>query len=599
MSHDRRDNPWERIASRLDEAYDDARSLAEAKPASGRPPARSKNAADRLIELLADARRDVRAREVEASVAATRAQRLEVELEQAQRRADTLVRIAKAINAVREVPALLQLVVDLAVEATGAERGLIVIPDPAGGAREYSAAKNLDPSDIGAPSFAVSRSIVERVLREGEPLVTTDAQNDPNVDEAPSIRSLHIRSIICVPIRNKDGVVGVIYVDSRIRPDSLLHHDPELLATIADQAAVAIDNARLYDDLTKSFAELSGIKGQTDEILESIASGVVVLDSNDTIAQFNRAAEITFGLSASTLVGRNARILNTWLPGFSSLLERFRTQSETRLALEITGNHFVRGDIVLGLTFFRIRGTGGSGSGTAVVLNDLTESRALAAENLAQVEKSSRIARSFERYLAPHVVDALLKDPEASALGGTRVRATMLFADIRGFTELSERLVPEQVVDLLNRYLEPVVNVIFANSGLLDKFYGDGIMAVFGAPLPSEDDPRRAVTAAHQILQQVHALNARPGALWPLSVSIGLATGDVVAGHIGSERRLEYTVIGDAVNLAQRLQGIAEPNQVLADEATYACVKGRLTATRRMASLKGKAGLIPVYVLHG
>lgn len=602
MSHDRRDNPWERIASRLDEAYDDARSLAESKPAHAGPPARAGKpaaAADRLIELLADARRDVRAREVEASVAATRAQRLELELAQAQRRADTLVRIGKAINAVREVPALLQLVVDLAVDATGAERGLIVVPDPAGGVREYTAANNLDPSDIGAPSFAVSRSIVERVLRDGEPLVTTDAQNDPNVDEAPSIRSLHIRSIICVPIRHKDGVVGVIYVDSRIRPDSLLHHDPELLSTIADQAAVAIDNARLYDDLSKSFAELSGIKGQTDEILESIASGVVVLDAADTIAQFNRAAEITFGLSASTLVGRNARILNTWLPGFSSLLERYKGQAEPRMQLEIAGHHFVRGEIVLQITFFRIRGAGGGGTGTAVVLNDLTESRALAAENLANVEKSGRIARSFERYLAPHVVDALLKDPDAAALGGSRLRATMLFADIRGFTELSERLMPEQVVDMLNRYLEPVVNVIFANSGLLDKFYGDGIMAVFGAPLPADDDARRAVTAAHQILQQVHALNAQPGALWPLSVSIGLATGDVVAGHIGSERRLEYTVVGDAVNLAQRLQGIAEPNQVLADEATYACVKGRLTATRRMASLKGKAGLIPVYVLHG
>jgi len=599
MSHDRRDNPWERIASHLDEAYDDARSLVPKSAPGERVRGPKAAAADRLIELLADARHDVRAREVEASVAATRAQRLETELSQAQRRADTLVRIGKAINAVRELPALLQLVVDLAIEATGAERGLVVVPDSSGGRREFTAASNLDPSDLRAPSFAVSRSIVERVLREGDSIVTTDAQNDPKVDEAPSIRSLHIRSLICVPIRNKDGVVGVIYVDSRIRPDSLLHHDPELLATIADQAAVAIDNARLYDDLSKSFAELSGIKGQADEILESIASGVVVLDAQDTIAQFNRAAEITFGLSASTLVGRSARILNTWLPGFWALLERYKSQPEPRMQLEITGNHFVRGPIVLQITLFKIRGAAAGGAGTAVVLNDLTESRALVAENLAQVEKSSRIARSFERYLAPHVVDALLKDPEAHVLGGSRLRATMLFADIRGFTELSERLMPEQVVEMLNRYLEPVVDVIFANNGLLDKFYGDGIMAVFGAPRPSDDDARRAVTAAHQILQQVQALNAQPGALWPLSVSIGLATGDVVAGHIGSERRLEYTVIGDAVNLASRLQAIAEPNQVLADEATYACVEGRLTATRRMASLKGKAALTPVYVLHG
>ncbi len=599
MDQDRRDNPWERIASRLDAAYDDARSLASPAPHSGTKARAKPSAADRLIELLAEARRDVRAREVEASVAATRAQRLESELAQARRRDDTLVRIGKAINAVRELPALLQLIVDLAVEATGAERGLIVVPDTGGVLREFSAGNNLDARDVGAPSFAVSRSIVERVFRTGEPVVTTDAQNDPAFDAAASVRSLHIRSIICVPIANSDGVIGVIYVDSRIRPDGLAHYDPELLGTIADQAAVAIDNARLYEDLSRSLREQSAVKTQNDEILESIASGVVVLDAQDAISQFNRAAELTFGLSASTLIGRNARILNTWLPGFSSLLERYKSQPEPRMQLEIAGNHFIRGHIVLQITFFRIRGTAGGGLGTAVVLNDLTESRALAAENLAQAEKSERIARSFERYLAPHVVDALLKDPEAVVLGGTRQTATMMFADIRGFTELSERLMPEDVVELLNRYLGPVVNVVFSNSGLLDKFYGDGIMAVFGAPRPSDDDALRAVTAARQILQQVHALNAQPGVTWPLSVSVGLATGEVVAGHIGSERRLEYTVIGNAVNLAQRLQALAEPDQILADEATYERVKDRLTATRRMASIKGKAGHTPVYVLHG
>ena len=601
MGQDRRDNPWERIASRLDEAYDDARSLAAPGApgsASAPPAARGSNpTASKLLDLLADARRDVRAREVEASVAATRAGRLETELAQARRRADTLVRIGKAINAVRELPALLQLVVDLAVDATGAERGLVVVPDAAGTRREFTAVKNLDASDIGAPSFSISRSIVERVFRQGEPIVTTDAQNDPNVD-APSVRSLHIRSIICVPIRNKDGVIGVVYADSRIRPDTLLQHDPELLTTIADQAAVAIDNARLYDDLSKSFTELSAVKSQADEILETIASGVVVLDAQDNIAQFNRAAEMTFGLSASTLVGRNARILNTWLPGFTSLLERCKTQDDPAVQLEITGNHFVRGSIVLALKFLRIRDLSSGGFGTAVVLNDLTASRALEAENLAQVEQRERIARSFERYLAPHVVDALLKDPDAAVLGGSRLRATMMFADIRGFTELSERLMPEEVVEMLNRYLDPVVNVVFSNSGLLDKFYGDGIMAVFGAPRPSDDDAIRATAAARQVLEQVRALNDRAGTAWPLAVSIGLATGDVVAGHIGSERRLEYTVVGDAVNLASRLQGIAEPNQILADEATYERVKGRITATRRLARIKGKAGLTPVYVLH-
>lgn len=590
---ERRDDPWNRIASRLDEALDDARNLA------GERPAPNTRGVDKLLGLLADARRDVQARELEARVAAARAHRLESDLERQRRRADVLVRIGKAINAVRELPALLQLVIDLAVDATGAERGLVVVRDPAGGVREFSATANLDAGILGQPEFAVSRSILERVFRDGQPVNTTDAQNDPDLNTAPSVRSLHIRSIICVPIKSKDGIIGVIYVDSRVTTEALLAHDPDLLATIADQAAVAIDNARLYEDLSSSFRELSAVKAQNDEVLESIASGVMVFDDQDMITQFNRAAELTFGLSASTVVGRSARILDSWLPGFTALLTQHKADPDAHMQVEIPGNHFVRGPFLLQITFFRIRGSLTGADGTAAVINDLTESRKLEAENQAQQQKSERVARSFERYLAPHVVSGLMKDPDEVVLGGTRQTATMLFADIRGFTELSERLMPEQVVELLNRYLAPVVNVVFANAGLLDKFYGDGVMAVFGAPRPSEDDALRAVLTAGQILEQVRQLNDQPGVTWPLAVSIGLATGDVVAGHIGSERRLEYTVIGDAVNLASRLQQMAQPNQILADERTYECVKGRLAATRRLARIKGKAGLTPVYVIHG
>ncbi|MBV8082533.1 MAG: GAF domain-containing protein [Candidatus Eremiobacteraeota bacterium] len=598
MEHDRRDNPWERIAARLDEALDDARTLAGRSPLP-RSATSSASTANKLLDLLARARTEVHARELEASVASARAGRLQTELETQRRRADTLSRIGKAINAVKRLDALLQLIVDLAIEATGAERGLIVVPNPSGDRQEYSACANLEPDAVTAPEFAVSRSIIERVFKEGAPLVTTDAQNDPQVDASPSIRSLHIRSINCVPIVGKSGTIGVIYVDSRIRTDNLFQHDPDLLTSIADQAAVAIDNARLYDDWSRNFDDLSNIKSQTDEILESIASGVIMLDTNDMIVQFNRAAEITFGLSASTLEGRHARILNSWLPGFTTLLDQYKSIPEGRAEVEMRGTHFVRGPIVLQATFLRVHSLTGAGVGTAVVLNDLTARRKLEAENKAQVERTERVARSFERYLAPHVVSDLLVDPDNVPLGGTRLTATMMFADIRGFTELSERLMPEEVVDMLNRYLAPTVDVVFNNLGLLDKYYGDGIMAVFGAPRPAADDTSRAVLAARQILEQVELLNAQPGVHWPLSVSIGLATGDVVAGNIGSERRVEYTVVGSAVNLAQRLQSIAEPNQILADARTYEKVRGQVAATRRQARIKGRAGLTTVYVLHG
>jgi len=508
----------------------------------------------------------------------------EAELVLQRHRMQALMRAGKAIHAVHGSDELLQLVIELAVHATGAERGFIMISDPLGGTHGGTADVRLRPRAWSDPEFAASRTILERALREGEPIQAT-------IDGATSV--------LCAPLRGKDEVVGAIYVDAAIGNDASPPLDAQLLSAIADQAAAAIVNARLYEDLSRSFRDLSAMKAHNDELLESIASGVLVFDSQNVITQFNHAAEITFGLSASTVVGRGARILNTWLPGFTALLEQHRADASTPLQVEIPGNHFVRGPFILQVTFFRVRGTVTRSGSTAAVINDLTETRALEAENQAQLAKSARIAHSFERYLAPHVVDSLMKDPDSVALGGTRQVATMLFADIRGFTQLSELLLPEQVVELLNRYLAPVVNVIFANGGLLDKFYGDGVMAVFGAPKPGEDDALRAAQAATQILEQVRLLNAAAGVVWPLSVSIGLATGDVVAGHIGSERRLEYTVIGDAVNMASRLQAMAEPNQILADARTYESIEDSLYATSHFSRVRGKAGLTRVYVVHG
>ena len=565
MDQERRDASWERVEARLDSALQGARDLAA----------------------------------FEAKSAAARARRLESELHQQRRRASTLLRIGRAINAVRGLPALLQLIVDLAVDACGAERGLVVIPDPDAERPELSAAANLNLEHLDRPDLAACRAVVDRVCRDGVEVVTSDADGELDLGAFGDVHQLHPVSVICVPITSRDGIIGAIYVDARRLPDSKFHHDPDLLSTIADQAAVAIENARLYADLSRSFTRLSALKAQTDEILEAISSGVVVLDARDVITNFNRAAETTFGVPASTLIGREARLLNTWLPGLSGLIERTKASADQRWQFERSGTNLTRGPIAVRITIFGLHDFLSSEPGTAIVINDVTESRALYVERRQNVEKRERIAKSLERYLAPQVVRELINDPEGPELANTRLIATTLFADIGDFTELAARLDPVEVVKLLNRYLDPLVNVVFDYGGMLDKFYGDGIMAVFGTPHPAADDALRAVRAAVQMVEQVKMLNLSTGAVRPLSISIGLATGEIVAGHIGTQRRLEYTVIGDAVNLAARLEGLAEPNQILADERTYDKIRGAVAATRRLVRIKGKSGTAAVYVLHG
>jgi adenylate cyclase len=188
-----------------------------------------------------------------------------------------------------------------------------------------------------------------------------------------------------------------------------------------------------------------------------------------------------------------------------------------------------------------------------------------------------------------------MKAPAAVGLGGERQTATILFADIRDFTKMAARMEAERVVEILNAYFEAAVAVLFENDGLLDKFYGDGLMAVFGPPRVRPDDAARALRSAARLHEVVRELE--PIIREPLRISVGLATGEVVAGHIGSTRRLDYTVIGDAVNLASRLQSAAPPSATYCDETTYLRSGLALRGERLQAKIKGRDDLVTVYRL--
>ena len=194
-------------------------------------------------------------------------------------------------------------------------------------------------------------------------------------------------------------------------------------------------------------------------------------------------------------------------------------------------------------------------SGYAISLTDRV--------GVEQIEKQQ--ARSMlSRYLPPGIVKEMLKNPLAAQLGGKRADLTVLFSDIRGFTTISERLVPEEVVSLLNEYLTAITEVIFRHGGTVDKFEGDAILAFFGAPQSHDNDPERAVRTALEMRELLGELETS----WiertqtPLRIGIAINTGSVMVGNIGSQRRMDYTVIGDAVNLASRIQDLTKEYEV-------------------------------------
>lgn len=191
---------------------------------------------------------------------------------------------------------------------------------------------------------------------------------------------------------------------------------------------------------------------------------------------------------------------------------------------------------------------------------------AVAHRKIAQ-QAEQRMA--LERFLAPEVADMVAANPQIR-LGGVNQKVSVMFADIRGFTQFSEYTEPERVVEVLNEYFTRVTDVILDHGGMIDKYIGDAVMAVFGVPISKENDPANAVRSAVQIQRMVAEMNRDAAARgWPeLAIGIGINTGTATAGNIGSPRRLDYTVVGDAVNIASRLMDDAAGGQVLISQPT-------------------------------
>lgn len=220
-------------------------------------------------------------------------------------------------------------------------------------------------------------------------------------------------------------------------------------------------------------------------------------------------------------------------------------------------------------------------------------------------ERQKRLTRdAFGRYLNPEMADQVSENPELLALGGEKRELTVLFSDIRGFTTISEGMQPEDLVELLNVYLGEMTDVIFDESGTLDKYIGDAIMAVWGAPLPRDDHAAAACRAAIGMCEHLAAnTDAWVARGWPrIAAGIGLHTGDMVVGNMGSERHVSYTVIGDNVNLGARLEGLTKNYgaEIVISEATrQAAGEGFLTRDLDLVAVKGKSEAVRIYQLLG
>ncbi|MEN0057702.1 MAG: adenylate/guanylate cyclase domain-containing protein [Bdellovibrio sp.] len=221
---------------------------------------------------------------------------------------------------------------------------------------------------------------------------------------------------------------------------------------------------------------------------------------------------------------------------------------------------------------------------------------------LTEEKKKKELKTTFAKYVSPAIVDEVLKAPENLELGGRKQRMTVFFSDVRGFTTLSETLDPQKLSEVLNRYLTPMTEIVFHNKGTLDKYMGDAVMAFFGAPIPYENHAQEACRTALQSLRKLEQLRAefQKEGLPPLDMGIGINTGEMSVGNMGSRIVRNYTVMGDAVNLGSRLEGINKEygTRVIISEFTYEDVKDRFVCREiDKVKVKGKNKPVRIYEL--
>lgn len=492
--------------------------------------------------------------------------------------AQRLAAAARLVNPSLALDAVFDNALHLALEATSAESGFLMLAD----GRRIVAERNVEGGAQAAATGRATAAALERVIGSGDVVVSAAAQTDQS-----------IRSRVCVPLRVRDSVIGVLAFDASVS-GALDAGVCESLTAFGHQAALAIENARMFEEERDRLQSISAHKEFQTNILEAIANGVVTLSPDRIITTFNRSAEATFGIGADQMLGKPARALCAVIPEFAELLGTFFASGTLQLRAEVEAMRSDGTELTLEMRLSPLESP--AGASVAMVVTDVTEHRDLEVAHAAELAKAARVGESFSRYLAPHIVKSLMDNPSLIQLGGERRRATMLFADIRGFTSIAAHMPVDRVVEILNTYFDEAVKILFAHEGLLDKFYGDGLMAVFGPPRVCAGDAGHAVAAAIALHDIVARLRTRLD--HPLQISIGLATGEVIAGHFGNAKRMDYTVIGDAVNLASGLQSAAPPGGIYCDEATIVAAGEISQPVGRVAvRVKGRSELITAYAI--
>lgn len=452
-----------------------------------------------------------------------------------------------------EIDSLLQKVIREATRLLQADRGTLFLNDEKNNELFSRVAMGGSIGEIRLPNHV---GIAGAVFTSGEtiniPYAYADLRFNPAFDKKTGYFT---RSIICIPVANKEGrTIGVTQMLNK-KGGAFNQEDESRLKAFTAQVAIALENAKLFEDVQR-------MKNYNESVLESMTNGVITINEEGIIATANAASLTILHVALDEVLKKPAKeffIDNPWIMEKVAQVSNAKKE-EMLLDVEISTH---KGKVSANLTILPLISSDDKHLGTLIMIEDISSEK--------------RMKSTMSRYMDPTVAAQLMGGGE-DLLGGKSVVATVVFTDIRSFTTLTEELGPQGTVKLLNEYFTLMVDCIQEEGGMLDKFIGDAMMAAFGLPIPKGDDEDRAVRAAIAMINKLGEFNAKRAAEGKMAVhmGIGLNTDMVVSGNIGSPKRMDYTMIGDGVNLAARLESACKQYsaQILISENTYKKLHG-------------------------
>jgi adenylate cyclase len=487
-----------------------------------------------------------------------------------------LLNLVSEMSSEIKISALLQKVMSEVTRMLDADRSTLFLHDEKNNQLWSQVAQGAGVTEIRFPSHL---GIAGAVFTSGEainiPYAYADLRFNPDFDKKTGFFT---RSILCVPIIDQSGkTIGVAQVLNK-RTGVFTDDDEFRLKAFGAKIASALHNADL-------FAKEQNLKNYNNSMLESMTNGVITLNEEEIVVTCNNAGAKILGMSSKDIIGKKIDTIfydeSAWV---LDKLHAVRTTGEIEILMD---------------SEIRFSGEVHSVNLTLMALVDLHQKNIGSMIMIEDISNEKRMKSTMSRYIDPSIANQLLSSG-GDIMGGQSLPATVLFSDIRGFTTISEKLGPQATVSMLNEYFELMVDCITKEGGMLDKFIGDAIMAAFGIPVGHDDDEDRAVRASISMIKKLNEWNiirSAEGKL-PIHIGIGLNTDTVVSGNIGSKKRMDYTIIGDGVNLAARLESACKQYaaKILISEFTYSRLKGTYrTREVDFVVVKGKTEPVAIY----